>query len=226
MRPHELIRGAVQGPAELLPISSSAHSRLLGAADRADEVAVHAGTAVALAATRPRVRPWFAVATVAPPAIAVLLGERLVRDRAGSLPAMAGGLVAGSAALWVADGRRGTRTAEQAALADALWLGVAQACALWPGVSRSAATLAVARARGFSAESAGELSREALLPVLAAATVKVAPRLRRRHAAPAAIAALSTAVALRLMGPARRLRAFAAYRVAVAVGIVWQDRAR
>jgi undecaprenyl-diphosphatase len=235
VRQRDLILGLVQGPAELLPVSSSAHARLLGAEDRATEVSLHAGSALAALATRPRIRPWFAALTVAPPALAALLLEDFVEERS-----IAAGLLLGSAALCAAEATSGAgalgsavaagtgrgRTAADARPADALAIGVAQAVALWPGISRSAAALIAARARGFGPQAANELSREAWLPVLLAATARVAPRLRFRHLPGAAVAALSTAAALALMGPPRHLRAFAAYRTGLAVWIVWQDRSR
>ena len=236
MRPRELIVGAVQGPAELLPVSSSAHAQLLGATDKADQVAVHAGSALAALAARTRVRPWFAALTLLPPAALALAAQpRLERvGRRG----MAAGLVAGSVALVAADGagtagrigslvadRAGRgRSAEEATAADALAIGAGQAAALWPGVSRSAATLAVARLRGFTPEAAWSLSREAWVPALLGATARLAPRLRPEHVPMTAVAAASTSMALHVLGPPRRLRAFAAYRSALAVWTVWEDR--
>ena len=56
---------------------------------------------------------------------------------------------------------RGARTPGRA---DALVLGLAQACALVPGVSRNGATLAAARLRGFRRGDASALSRHVALP--------------------------------------------------------------
>ena len=70
------------------------------------------------------------------------------------------------------------------ALADALWLGIAQACALLPGVSRNGATLAAARLRGFTREDANRLSRHVALPVIAGATLLKSVRLARRGLPP------------------------------------------
>ena len=89
---------------------------------------------------------------------------------------------------------------------DGVWLGLAQAAALFPGVSRSGATRAAARARGFDRADAAELSREVALPVLAGAAALKGFRLARRRppaselrtlAAGAAAAAVSTWAALR-----------------------------
>ena len=75
------------------------------------------------------------------------------------------------------------RGAADAGVRDGLWLGLAQAAALVPGVSRSGATLAAARARGFGRADASRLSWEVALPVLLGATaLKGAPRRAGRTA--------------------------------------------
>ena len=87
------LAGLLQGPAELLPISSSAHVGLLlqwrhptlqGAARKENEVALHAGTAMALAIARPPVRWRFLAAASLPPALAGLAFERFVEERLGT----------------------------------------------------------------------------------------------------------------------------------------------
>jgi undecaprenyl-diphosphatase len=197
---HAVVLGLVHGPAELLPVSSSAHVAaiplLLGwpypALDadlrKAFEVALHAGTAAALLASRPwrevdgpgardrggRIRHLALLAAgVAPAALAGLLLERPIERRLGTARTLPAGLLAGAAALALADARGGARRQASRRTADALALGAAQALALFPGASRTGMTLAAARARGFGRGAAWALSREAALPVLAgAATLK------------------------------------------------------
>ena len=96
---------------------------------------------------------------------------------------MALGLVAGSAALVAADRSPQARAAADAGLADAAWLGLAQAAALAPGVSRSGAVRSAARARGFTRAAAAELAAETALPVLAGATALKGVRLAARRPA-------------------------------------------
>ncbi len=110
-------------------------------------------------------------------------------------------------------------------------LGVAQAAALIPGVSRNGATLTAARARKFTREQANLLSRTVALPVIVGAAVLKGVRLRRRGVEPplrramgAGVAAsfASTLASQRLIELVERDRAlwpYAAYRVALA-GIV------
>src|SRR5436305_2242025 len=88
----------------------------------------------------------------------------------------------------VADGRPQRRRHGDAGAPDALWLGVAQALALIPGVSRNGATLAAARLREFTREDANRLSHHVALPVIAGATLLKAVRLRRRGLPPEVVA--------------------------------------
>ena len=234
--------GLIQGPAELLPVSSSAHVELLpwllgweharldGAQRKELAVALHAGTAVALAARRPRLRPALLAAATLPPAVAGLLFEDVVEQRLGTPAAMAFGLVAGSAALVASDRAPEARPAREAGVVDGLWLGLAQAAALAPGVSRSGATRSVARARRFSRAGAKELSTEVALPILVGASVLKGVRLAQRRPAAAELAtlaagamasAVSTAAALRLQRRASvPPAAWAAYRTALAVAVL------
>jgi undecaprenyl-diphosphatase len=72
------------------------------------------------------------------------------------------------------------RTRQDAGPHDGLALGIAQALALAPGVSRSGATLTAARARGFARADAAALSWHAALPVLLGASALKGWRLRER----------------------------------------------
>jgi undecaprenyl-diphosphatase len=72
------------------------------------------------------------------------------------------------------------RVRESAGWRDGLALGIGQACALVPGVSRNGATLAAARWRRFTREDANALSRHAALPLILAATGLKGWRLWRR----------------------------------------------
>jgi undecaprenyl-diphosphatase len=200
--------GTLHGPAELLPISSSGHIALIPWLlgwdyDRLDpelrksfEVALHAGTAAALLITlRDEVeeavsgldmrRLWLIALSFAPPAVVGYTLERPIESRLGTPATIAGGLIAGSIVMALADRRPQVRQHENAGATDALWLGVAQAAALIPGVSRNGATLAAARFRRFTREDANRLSRHAALPVIAGATLLKGVRLKRRGLPPA-----------------------------------------
>jgi undecaprenyl-diphosphatase len=240
--------GLLQGPAELLPVSSSAHLGLLlgrlrpglaGSERKEVEVALHAGTALALALIERRGPRWrLLAAATAPPALAGAAFEQAIETRLGTPASIAAGLVAGSIAMMAADRGPGRRIAPEANAADGLWLGVAQALALIPGVSRSGATRAAARARGFGRSDAAALSREVAVPVLAGAAALKGFRLARRRppardvgtlAAGASVAAASTWAALRAeraLAADAPLAVWAAYRTALAAVILAALRGR
>ena len=179
-----LALGLLHGPVELVPVSSSGHVGALpwllgwevagrdGERRKELEVALHAGTALALLlVARPgRLRPALLAAAVLPPAVTGLALERRIEQRLGTPATLAAGLLAGGVALVLADRTAATRSHGEAGVRDGAWLGVAQAAALIPGVSRSGATLAAARFLGFSRADASRLSWEVALPVLLGAS--------------------------------------------------------
>jgi undecaprenyl-diphosphatase len=128
----------------------------------------------------------------------------------------------------LADRSPGRRGHDEAGPRDALWLGLAQASALVPGVSRGGATLAAARWLGFTRADANRLARHAALPVIAGATALKGLRLWRRGldpgigrllAAGAGASFASTLVSTWLIRQVERDRSllpYAAYRVALA----------
>lgn len=251
---HALALGALQGPTELLPISSSAHTStaawLLGVQYGGDdaelrksfEVALHAGSTLALLivlraelgqALRGldrRSMVTIASASVPPAAAGYALQDQIER-RLGTPATIAAGLLAGAAVMVIADRRPQTRRWSDVRMRDGLWLGLGQAAALVPGVSRAGATLSVARMLGFGAEDAIRLSDQVALPVLVGATLLKLPSLRRALGAGTApsfaagaggafISTLACGAALADRRPSRRLLGFAAYRAALATLIL------
>ncbi len=235
--------GTLHGPAELLPISSSGHIALIpwllrwryvevdDELRKSFEVALHAGTAAALLITlhaevgqAARGLNARRIALIAlsfmPPAIVGYTLERPIERHLGTPPTIAAGLIGGSAAMAWADRAPQLRHHLDANASDALWLGIAQASALIPGVSRNGATLAVARLRRFTREDANRLSRHVALPVIAGATLLKGIRLRRRglppragipFAAGAAASFGSTLVSTWLIAQVERDRSLAPY---------------
>ncbi|HEY4825150.1 MAG TPA: undecaprenyl-diphosphate phosphatase [Solirubrobacteraceae bacterium] len=195
--------GALHGPAELLPISSSGHIAVMpwlagwnysGLDDelrKSFEIALHTGTAAALlislryevdeAVRGLSARRLLLIAlSFAPPAVIGYRFERPIERRFGTPPTVAAGLFAGAVAMALADRAPQERRHDDAGALDALALGVAQAFSLIPGVSRNGATLAAARMRRFTRADANRLSRHAALPVIAGATLLKGVRLYRR----------------------------------------------
>jgi undecaprenyl-diphosphatase len=281
---HAFVLGLLQGPTELLPVSSSAHTTLLpwlagwryGELDprlrKSFEVALHAGTAAALLLRAPWERPRRATgeehaadaadasrsaaaqlgcmaAAVTLPALAgYTLGGHIER-RLGTPATIAGGLLAGSVAILAGElradrsraalrtgtarvGQRDPQPPTEVNVRDGLALGIAQALALVPGVSRSGATIATARARGFSRRDADRLSWQVGLPVIAGAAALKGSRLAREGvprefalplAAGAGGAFFSALAAIRVIGPGPRatlLPVCAAYRAVLALLVV------
>ena len=247
--------GALHGPAELLPISSSGHvavvpwlagwnyDRLDDELRKSFEVALHAGTAAALLIGLRREvedavrglsfrRVWQIGLSFAPPAVVGYRYERWIERHLGTPPTVAAGLFAGAVAMALADRMPQARRAEDARTVDALWLGVAQACSLVPGVSRNGATLAAARWRRFTRVDANRLSRHAALPIIAGATLLKGVRLHARGLPPDAavpFAAGALAAFVSTLGSTRLIRAlerdssllpYALYRIGLAVLIL------
>ncbi|HLM86198.1 MAG TPA: undecaprenyl-diphosphate phosphatase [Solirubrobacteraceae bacterium] len=220
---HAIALGLLQGPTELLPVSSSAHTTLLawfarwpyarldGGRRKSFEVVLHTGAGLALAlsmrrellreaAHLDRRRMGVVALSLAPAALAGYALGGTIERRLGGPRSIAAGLAVGAVAMAAADSRatdaitaEGTqagagqgrsrhdegRPFEDARARDGLALGLAQAAALMPGVSRNGATLTVARARGFSRAGAQALSWHAGLPVIFGASALKAVRLRQ-----------------------------------------------
>ncbi len=199
--------GIVQGPAELLPVSSSAHIVLLPwlagwdwesidpELRKSFEVALHAGAAAALLigqreliAEELRAFDLRGATVLAlsflPAAIVGYKLERPIERHLGGPKATAIGLLAGAAAMLAADTRPQRRGRGEAGATDGLVLGAAQAAALAPGVSRNGITLAAARWRHFSRDQANLLSRTIALPIIVGATALKGVRLARRGTSP------------------------------------------
>ena len=139
----------------------------------------------------------------------------------------------------LADRRPGARLEEDAGPLDGVLLGLAQACALVPGVSRAGATLAAARALGFARPDAVRLSRGIGVPVIVGAAGLKGLRLLQRRpgrselgtlALGAAAAAAATLVSMplaRVLERDRPLAPWAAYRCGLAaVLLVRENRER
>lgn len=247
---HALALGAIQGVAELLPISSSGHLTLIPALlgwpyaqldpglRKAFEVGLHAGSALGLVGTLREDLSELAsefdarhaagvVLGLAPPTVAGLLLERLFDERLNRPRNVAGAQVVAGLAMALTDRRPATRSYGAARTGDHLVLGLAQAAALVPGVSRNGSTLTGARLRRFSRPASARLSRQAALPVVAAAAVLKGARLaqgglprqlRWPFAAGMAAATCATLASRRLLDRMEEASSYAplgAYRMAL-----------
>jgi undecaprenyl-diphosphatase len=200
-----IVLGVLQGLAEFLPISSSAHLALapwvFGWQDPglAFDVALHVGTLVAVlwyfrrdwialirsafdivrkrAVTSPdEWRVVFLVIGTIPGAIAGLLLEDIAETSFRTPALIAVMLMIMGVVLWAADRyARADRPLPEMTWRNALAIGVAQAFALVPGVSRSGATMTAARLLRFDRRSAAVFSFLLSMPITAAAAVVKVP---------------------------------------------------
>jgi undecaprenyl-diphosphatase len=107
---------------------------------------------------------WLLVAATIPAGLIGLTFEEVIEetfhgDSTEARLAIAGALVVGGIALWLADryGRR-HRSLEGVTLPVALTIGFSQALALMPGISRSGATITAGLALGLTRETAARFS--------------------------------------------------------------------
>lgn len=200
-----IVLGVLQGLAEFLPISSSAHLALapwvFGWQDPglAFDVALHVGTLVAVlwyfrrdwialarsafdilrqrrVTTPDEWRVVFLVIGTIPGAIAGLLLEDLAETTLRTPALIAVMLMIMGVVLWASDRfARADRPLADMNWRGALAVGVAQAFALVPGVSRSGATMTAGRLLRFDRRSAAVFSFLLSMPITAAAAVVKVP---------------------------------------------------
>jgi len=209
-----VILGIVQGITELMPISSTAHMRLVPAVLGWPDPGSAFSAAMQLAALAAVVSffwtdvrdltvksitaamhgkfhdrhfqfaLWIVLATV-PIGIAGLALSKVLNSCNSPLRAVTvigWACVVMGLLLVVAElAARHRRTIEEATLLDALWVGIAQAGALIPGVSRSGSTLTAALMLGFKREEAARLSFLLGLPAIALAGLKELWELHKVH---------------------------------------------
>ena len=197
--------GIIQGLAEFLPISSSAHLLLARwlfgwqAGGLAFDVALHFGTLVAVLhyfrgewvklavsaryiVTRQRIESvedrrliYLIIATI-PAGIAGLLLEDLAETAFRHPAITATTLTVMGILLWAVDRWVArARRLDELRWADALLIGIAQVAALVPGVSRSGATITAGRALGLGRESAAVFSFLMSAPIIGAAAIVKVP---------------------------------------------------
>ncbi len=253
-----LVLGIVQGLAEFLPISSSAHLSLVpfifGWEDPglAFDVALHLGT---LAAVLWYFRMQWISLTKA--GVEIVRSRRIVGDEQwravyiviATIPGAIGGVLLQKYAetvfrnplitaftliilgilLWAADRfAKQTRDLNAIRWTDAILIGLAQVCALVPGVSRSGATMTAGRALGFDRTGAATFSFLMSMPITAAAAVvKVPEALREGVTLPIVVGILASGISgwlaisvlLRYVS-SKSFGVFAVYRVLLGLGIL------
>jgi undecaprenyl-diphosphatase len=198
---HAIVLGIVQGLTEFLPISSSGHLILVPwlfgwddfagqpGLEKTFDVALHIGTLVGVvfyfrkdlfayvkaAFTAPKSPDgrlaWLLLISALPAAITGALLADFIEEETGAIWLIAVMLIVGGLLLWWADRRTGDRGIHQYRLRDALSMGVGQALALQPGVSRSGVTITVGRYLKFDRDAAARLSFLMSIPIIAGAVL-------------------------------------------------------
>ena len=191
-----IVLALIQGITEFLPISSSAHlvlpAELTAWPDQGlkFDVAVHLGTLTAViiyfreelmrfaaeasrlrASASTRLFSRVAIATV-PAALAGLLFKPYIESELRTVGVIALTTIAFAIPLWWAD-RRATSTRDEHALSyrQAAVIGLAQALALVPGVSRSGITITAALLVGLGREGAARFSFLLAIPTITGAAL-------------------------------------------------------
>ena len=257
-----IVLALIQGVTEFLPISSSGHlilwPLLTGREDQGVtmDVAVHLGTLIAVmlffradiarlfsgAGQILRGRfgeadahlTWLiAIATV--PAVIVGLALKLsgADEALRSIEVIGWATLIGGILLWIADRWGGeTRDGSMWTVRGALLMGLAQACALIPGTSRSGACMTMGRALGFERSEAARLALLMAVPtILAAGLVETAGVVKDGNlqlgselllgailSCLAALAAL--AVMMRMFAASWTMTPFVLYRLILGVGLL------
>jgi len=241
-----VLLGLVQGLTEFLPVSSSGHLAILEHVWRLPEAQrlplttmLHLGTAAAMLvffgrrlagiiagcfASQPEARVpsrrmvgYIVLGSVPAALVGLLLEDRIAA--AFSSPALVGAmLVVTGAALF---GTRFVRAEERRlGWGRALAVGIAQAVAILPGISRSGATIAAGLYMGVGREESFEFSFLLAIPAIVAAALLELRKASLSHLNPASvglgmmvalIAGLAALVLLRRAVTGRKLYRFAFY---------------
>ena len=192
-----ILLAILQGLTEFLPISSSAHlvipSLVLGWPDQglAFDVAVHVGTLSAVLfyyredlgrmagswfgslagapATQDSRLVWYLALATVPAVVVGFVAGDYIETSLRNLPVIATTTLVFGVLLGIADRRVAQPGREQVTLSLALLIGLAQAIAPIPGVSRSGVTITAALLLGMNRHAAARFSFLLSIPVIAGA---------------------------------------------------------
>jgi undecaprenyl-diphosphatase len=190
--------GLVQGLTEYIPVSSTAHLRVVSALARQGDAGaaytavIQLGTLLAVLAyfakdlialpaamvrapSSPEGRlPWLIALATVPIVIVGLALKKHIEGDLRSLYVIAGALIVVGIVMAVIDqhaaGREG-RPLSTITMRDALLIGLAQTLALVPGVSRSGATICMALLLGFTRSDSARFSFLLSIPAVAGAGI-------------------------------------------------------
>jgi len=191
-----IVLGIVQGITEFFPVSSTAHLILVpwffhwsGEVNTLMfDVALHAGTLAALLICfysdwlhmllKDRKTLAFILIATIPAGIAGVVFKHLIEDQLRSPLIIACSTVVFAVLMLVAE-KYSTRDKGQASFKDWVLIGIAQAIALIPGVSRSGVTITAGLFRNLTRESAAKFSFLLSTPVIGGAALLEGRKLLR-----------------------------------------------
>jgi undecaprenyl-diphosphatase len=121
---------------------------------------------------------WLLVVGTIPAVIVGLLFGKVIEERMRTPSVAAVALAAGAILMFVAE-RSGRKTRDEVSLtmAEAFWIGCAQAAALIPGISRSGATITIALFLGLRRAGAARFIFLLAIPAILGAAAHEAPKM-------------------------------------------------
>lgn len=184
-----IILGIIQGITEFLPVSSTAHLVLIpkifgwkGTVDTLTfDIALHTGTLLGVSIFF--VRDWFRIITVErrllffiaiatiPAGIAGLAFEELVERSFRDPYIIAISLIVIGIFMLATDRKAGNRSIHELSLIDCLFIGLCQAFAIIPGVSRSGITIGAGFLKGLTRDDSARFSFLLSTPLIAGASI-------------------------------------------------------
>jgi undecaprenyl-diphosphatase len=179
---------------------------------------------------------WLLVVGSIPAGILGLLFEKVIEEKLREPYPIAIALIGVALLMWWAEHwRQHSRQMPDINLGDSVTVGIAQAAALFPGVSRSGITITAGMWRKMTRETAARFSFLLSTPVIAGAALHEVPKLLKAHNAGALDIPLSTiAVAIAVSGivgylgiafflrylQTRTLKLFIVYRILLGIVVL------
>lgn len=189
-----IILGLIQGLTEFIPVSSSGHLVVISEIFNFEvgsftfDVLVNIGTIAALLIyfrrdiaqitadillRRNGKLGWYLAAGTIPAVIVGIFIQPYAETVLRSTNVVVASLVVVAIFMWAADKLAGSKRLQEVTLNNSLVVGLAQALALIPGVSRSGITIATGMSLSFNRETAARFSFLLAIPVLIGATLKI-----------------------------------------------------
>ncbi len=196
-----ILLGIVQGITEFFPVSSTAHLIIVPwffgwkgeVTTLSFDVALHSGTLLALIIfffkdwvnmiTKRREIFFFILLATIPAGVAGFFFDDFIENTLRSPVIISISLIVIGIYMYLSElhGRR-ENTMDNLSILDAIWIGLSQAIALIPGVSRSGVTISTGLFRGMTREASARFSFLMATPIIGGATILEGRSLLYDHA--------------------------------------------